>query len=137
MQTLGDAFVAEGTFIINISKDNEEPETKNVTITYVDENGKIVGTQTIEVPAGDNNINTSKLTVPEGFELVWTGDLAIEDGAVTVEVKATDPITLTIRTTPILTSPTTRIRAAAALVPAAVPPAVPAAALAPPQVLMR
>ena len=90
MQTLGDAFVAEGTFIINISKDNEEPETKNVTITYVDENGKIVGTQTIEVPAGDNNINTSKLTVPEGFELVWTGDLAIEDGAVTVEVKATE-----------------------------------------------
>ena len=91
MLTLGDAFVAEGTFVINISKDSEEPdpETKTITINYVDENGEIVRTETMEVPVGDNNVNTSKLTVPDGYELVWTGDLAIENGVVKVEVKST------------------------------------------------
>ena len=68
----------------------EETETQSVTVTYWDTvNNKQVGeTFTIEVAADATNLNTSTLTnIPEGYELVWTGDLAIENGAVRVEIR--------------------------------------------------
>ena len=62
------------------------PETKDVTLNFYD-GETLVATDTLTVPYGDNNVNTSKIEVPEGYELVWTGDLQIVNGSVKVEIR--------------------------------------------------
>ncbi len=62
------------------------PETKDVTLNFYD-GETLVATDTLTVPYGDNNVNTSKIEVPEGYELVWTGDLQIVNGTVIVEIR--------------------------------------------------
>ena len=85
----GDLQINDGWVWVEV-RPVEETETQSVTVTYWDTvNNKQVGeTFTIEVAADATNLNTSTLTnIPEGYELVWTGDLAIENGAVRVEIR--------------------------------------------------
>lgn len=60
----------------------EAPSQVEVTVEYVDvENGNhLVGYETVMADPEDHNINTSVLTkIPEGYELVYTGDLEIRE----------------------------------------------------------
>ncbi|WP_279139290.1 hypothetical protein [Faecalicoccus pleomorphus] len=63
--------------------------TKTVGLNYWDVvNNKQVSEGSVVVDADATKVNTSTFTdVPEGYELVWTGDLAINDGWVWVEVR--------------------------------------------------
>ena len=66
-----------------------DEKTKTVGVNYWDaENNAQVGEGKVSVAADANNVNTSALTdVPEGYELVSTGDVAINDGWIFVEVR--------------------------------------------------
>ena len=66
-----------------------EPTTKEIGVNYWDvENNKQAGEGKVTVPADAYNVNTSALTdIPEGYELVSTGDITINGGWIWVEVK--------------------------------------------------
>ena len=104
MMESGDFFVTEGgQEDITVEKITES-DTQSVTVTYWDTtNDEQVGESFIIAVAADaTNLNTSVLTnVPEGYELVWTGDLAVENGAVRVEVRpvTTPPVEKTFTVT--------------------------------------
>ena len=104
MMESGDFFVTDGGQEDITVEKIAEPDTQSVTVTYWDTtNDKQVGESfTVAVAADATNLNTSVLTnVPEGYELVWTGDLAIENGAVRVEVRpvTTPPVEKTFTVT--------------------------------------
>ena len=63
--------------------------TKTVGLNYWDiVNNKQVAEGSVTVDADATNVNTSTFTdIPEGYELVWTGDLQINDGWIFVEVR--------------------------------------------------
>ena len=65
------------------------PATKTVGLNYWDiVTNEQVAEGSVEVAVDANNANTSTFTdVPEGYELVWTGDLQINDGWVWVELR--------------------------------------------------
>ena len=65
------------------------PATKEIGVNYWDvENNKQAGEGKVTVPADAYNVNTSALTdIPEGYELVSTGDITINDGWIYVEVR--------------------------------------------------
>src|SRR5699024_7750464 len=78
MMESGDFFVTDGGQEDITVEKIAEPDTQSVTVTYWDTtNDKQVGESfTVAVAADATNLNTSVLTnVPEGYELVWTGDL--------------------------------------------------------------
>ena len=59
------------------------PTTKTIKINYYSEaEEKQIAEVEMTVGINDTYINTSKLTAPEGYELVLAGDLAIRDGYV-------------------------------------------------------
>lgn len=59
-----------------------------VGVNYWDiENDTQVSEDTITVSGYDTAVNTSKLQIPEGYELVSTGDIAINGGWLRVELK--------------------------------------------------
>ena len=59
------------------------PTTKTIKINYYSEaEEKQIAEVEMTVGINDTYINTSKLTAPEGYELVLSGDLAIRDGYV-------------------------------------------------------
>ena len=64
-------------------------ETKSVGVNYWDiENNEQAGEGEVTVAGTATNVNTSALTdVPKGYEIVSTGDIAISDGWIYVEVK--------------------------------------------------
>ena len=63
-------------------------ETKEVTLNIYDiENKKQVKEEKMTVAADATYVNTGKITLPKGYEFTETGDLAIRDGNVYVEVK--------------------------------------------------
>lgn len=68
--------------------------TQVVGVNYWDvENNAPVSEGKVSVAADANNVNTSTFTdIPEGYELVWTGDLQINDGWVWVEVRPTKTV---------------------------------------------
>ena len=74
--------------------------TKEITLNIYDiENHKQVKEEKMTVAADAIHVNTSAITLPEGYEFTVTGDLAIRDNNVYVEVKpvaATKEITLNI-----------------------------------------
>ena len=85
----GDAFVDQETAReVRIEK---IAETKDVAVTYIDEETNApVGTENITVDADAYNVNTSVLTrVPEGYELVWVGDIVLEGSELSVLVRKT------------------------------------------------
>ena len=63
-------------------------DTKDVAITYyIPEEGRYVAGETVTVAADANNVNTTTLAdIPEGYEVVWTGDVQVT-GHVVVEVR--------------------------------------------------
>ena len=65
------------------------PATKTVGLNYWDiVTNEQVAEGSVEVSVDANNANTSTFTdIPEGYELVWTGDLQINDGWVWVELR--------------------------------------------------
>ncbi len=68
--------------------------TQTVGLNYWDVvNNKQVAEGSVVVDADANNVNTTTFTdIPEGYELVWTGDLAIMDGWVWVEVRPVEEV---------------------------------------------
>ena len=62
--------------------------TKTVKINYYsEEEKKQIAEVEFTVDKDATSVNTSKLTAPEGYELVLSGDLAINDGYVYAEVR--------------------------------------------------
>ena len=71
--------------------ENEEPATQEVTLNFYDEtNNKQVKEETITLPADATHVNTSEITVPDGYELVRAGDLPINDGYVYVGLRVVE-----------------------------------------------
>ena len=68
--------------------DVKESTTKTVKINYYSaEEEKQIAEVELTVDKDATSVNTSKLTVPEGYELVEVGDLPIRDGYVYAEVR--------------------------------------------------
>ena len=82
----GDVPINDGWIMVDVKP---IPTTKEIGVNYWDvENNKQVGEGKVTVDAGANNVNTSDLTdIPEGYELVNTGDVEINDGWIYVEVR--------------------------------------------------
>ena len=77
--------------------DVTEAETKTIKINYYSESeGKQVAEVEMKVAADATSVNSSKLTAPQGYELVESGDFPIRDGYVYVAVKPV-PTTKTIK----------------------------------------
>ena len=83
----GDLQIRDGYVYVAVSK-VEVPTTKTIKINYYSEaEEKQIAEVEMTVGINDTYINTSKLTAPEGYELVLSGDLAIRDGYVYAAVK--------------------------------------------------
>ena len=83
----GDLQIRDGYVYVAVSK-VEVPTTKTIKINYYSESeNKQISEVDMTVGINDTYINTSKLTAPEGYELVLSGDLAIRDGYVYAAVK--------------------------------------------------
>ena len=80
----GDFQIMDGWIYVEV-----RPATRTVGLNYWDiVNNEQVAEGSVEVPMSENIVNTSTFTdIPEGYELVWTGDLQIMDGWVWVEVR--------------------------------------------------
>ena len=75
----GDLQIRDGYVYVAVSK-VEVPTTKTIKINYYSEaEEKQIAEVEMTVGINDTYINTSKLTAPEGYELVLAGDLAIRD----------------------------------------------------------
>ena len=99
----GDLPIVDGWVWVEVRPvEAPDPATQSVTVTYWDtENDQQVGESfTITVDADATYVNTSSFTdIPAGYELAWTGDLPIVDGAVRVELRPIEepvPATYTI-----------------------------------------
>ena len=78
----GDLQIRDGYVYVAVSK-VEVPTTKTIKINYYSEaEEKQIAEVEMTVGINDTYINTSKLTAPEGYKLVLSGDLAIRDGYV-------------------------------------------------------
>ena len=77
------------TMQVVVEKKDVPVVTKTVGVNYWDvKNDVQAGEGEVTVAADANNVNTSTLTdIPEGYELVSTGDVEINDGWIWVEVK--------------------------------------------------
>ena len=72
---------------VDVGSATEAP-TKTVKINfYCPDEKKQIAEPALEVAKDATSVNTSKLTVPEGYELVESGDLPINDGYVYAEVR--------------------------------------------------
>ena len=78
----GDLQIRDGYVYVAVSK-VEVPTTKTIKINYYSEaEEKQIAEVEMTVAADATYVNTSKLTAPEGYKLVLSGDLAIRDGYV-------------------------------------------------------
>ena len=72
---------------VDVGSATEAP-TKTVKINfYCPDEKKQIAEPALEVAKDATSVNTSKLTVPEGYELVESGDLPINDGYVYAVVR--------------------------------------------------
>ena len=85
----GDIVASEsGSQNVMVRKVKAPATTKTIKINYYSEaEEKQIAEVEMTVDADATYINTSKLTAPEGYELVLSGDLAIRDGYVYAAVK--------------------------------------------------
>src|SRR5699024_8352330 len=85
--TTGDIPINDGWIFVEVRPAAEE--TVEIGVNYWDvENNKQAGEGKVTVDADAYNVNTSDLTdIPEGYELVNTGDVEINDGWIYVEVR--------------------------------------------------
>ena len=93
----GDVAINDGWIFVEV-RPVAQSVTKEIGVNYWDvENNAQAGEGKVTVTADANNVNTSALTdVPEGYELVSTGDVAINDGWIFVEVRPVAQATGTI-----------------------------------------
>ncbi len=80
--TVSGDFMAEegGHLVVSIERiSTEAADTKDVAITYyIPEEGRYVAGEAVTVAADANNVNTTTLAdIPEGYEVVWTGDVQV------------------------------------------------------------
>ena len=82
----GDIEINDGWIYVEVKK---AATTKEIGVNYWDtENNVQAGEGKVTVAADAYKVNTSALTdIPEGYELVNTGDIEINDGWIYVEVK--------------------------------------------------
>ena len=79
----GDFAINDGYVYAAVRKVKAPATTKTIKINYYSEaEEKQIAEVEMTVGINDTYINTSKLTAPEGYELVLAGDLAIRDGYV-------------------------------------------------------
>ena len=72
-------------------------ETKTVTLNFYDEDTQTqVDEAELEVEADATYVNSKDIEVPEGYEIVVTGDLAINDGYVYVQVRKAEAESKTV-----------------------------------------
>ena len=84
--TTGDIPINDGWIFVDLKK-VETTQTVGVNYWDVDKNEQ-AGEGKVTVDAGANNVNTSALTdIPDGYELVNTGDITINDGWIWVAVR--------------------------------------------------
>ena len=82
---VGDLPIRDGYVYAEVRK---VATTKTVKINfYCPDEKKQIAEPELEVAKDATSVNTSKLTVPEGYELVEVGDLPIRDGYVYAEVR--------------------------------------------------
>ena len=82
---VGDLPIRDGYVYAEVRK---AATTKTVKINfYCPDEKKQIAEPELEVAKDATSVNTSKLTVPEGYELVEVGDLPIRDGYVYAEVR--------------------------------------------------
>ena len=86
LATTGDIDINSGWIFVEV---RPAATTKEIGVNYWDvENNVQVMEGKVTVAADANNVNTSALTdIPEGYELVNVGDIAINDGWIFVEVR--------------------------------------------------
>ncbi|WP_425371294.1 hypothetical protein [Gemmiger formicilis] len=84
----GDFPIRDGYVYAAVRKVKAPATTKTIKINYYSEaEEKQIAEVEMTVAADATYVNTSKLTAPEGYELVLSGDLAIRDGYVYAAVK--------------------------------------------------
>ncbi|HIR14515.1 MAG TPA: sortase B protein-sorting domain-containing protein [Candidatus Choladousia intestinavium] len=73
----GDLLICDGWIFAEVRK----IDTKTVAVEYyIEAEDRTISGKAVEVEYDANNVNTSLLTdIPAGYELVWTGDLQIEE----------------------------------------------------------
>ena len=94
--TTGDITINDGWIYVELKK-IEEATTKEIGVNYYisAEDRYVEGKVTVAADAA--NVNTSALTdIPEGYEPVTTGDITINDGWIYVELKKSEPATITM-----------------------------------------
>ena len=82
---------------VMVQLDTPEATTKEIGVNYYisAENRYVEGKVTVAADA--TNVKTSALTdIPEGYEPVTTGDITINDGWIYVELKKSEPATITM-----------------------------------------
>ena len=88
----GDIAVQDGVAKVELKKEAEKPVVKNrnVYVKFETEDGKLLDAATVVTIGGKDTVfNTSKVKVPEGYELCEVGDVyvSLEDDAVTLKVR--------------------------------------------------
>ena len=88
----GDIAVQDGVAKVELKKEAEKPVVKNrnVYVKFETEDGKLLDAATVVKLGGKDTVfNTSKVEVPEGYELCEVGDVyvSLEDDAVTLKVR--------------------------------------------------
>ena len=93
---VGDFAINDGWIYVEVRP--VEAETKTVGLNYWDViNNQQVAEGSVTVAADATMVNTSTFKdIPEGYELVWEGDLQINDGWVWVEVRPVEAETKTV-----------------------------------------
>ena len=89
MQSGGDFTVANGDVItVRVSAINEEREVY-ISLIDADDKTAVGAPQTIKIGKNDTTVSTSKLTIPEGYELAYgNGDVYVGEGdSANVEVR--------------------------------------------------
>ena len=83
----GDLQIRDGYVYVAVSK-VEVPTTKTIKINYYSEaEKKQIAEVDMTVAADATSVNSSKLTAPQGYELVESGDFTIRDGYVYAAVR--------------------------------------------------
>ena len=105
----GDLPIVDGWVWVEVRPADESEDDITVGLNYWDiVNEEQAGEGELSVPSDATSVNTNDLTdIPDGYELVWEGDLPIVDGWVWVEVRPNGeivdpdpaPITYTIYAT--------------------------------------
>ena len=88
----GDIAVQDGVAKVELKEEAEKPVVKNrnVYVKFETEDGKLLDAATVVTIGGKDTVfNTSKVKVPEGYELCEVGDVyvSLEDDAVTLKVR--------------------------------------------------